>query len=169
MKKMLRNPSFGHALGTDRSMGQPYVKADRAQKQAANPRVLKAGIAKQDTKHGTLDLPVANLNKHAGLKAGGIVFPKSKDKAVSKKAMNMAPFARGGGIERKGKTEGTMVKMAGGGKVAMEKKELDFFKKKGAPASIIKHEKAEIKEESAKKFARGGGIEQRGKTRGKMC
>ena len=48
---------------------------------------------------------------------------------------------------------------------AMMKKEVSFMKKKGAPKSMIKHEKAEMK---GLKFARGGGIESRGKTKGKM-
>lgn len=77
---------------------------------------------------------------------------------------------------------------------AMVNKEVAFFKKKGAPASMIKHEQKEAKEMkyargggiesrgktkgtmvkmaaggAVKGFARGGGIEQRGKTRGKMC
>jgi hypothetical protein len=53
---------------------------------------------------------------------------------------------------------------------AMVNKELSFMKKKGAPASMIKHEKAE-----AKGYAKGGSIDgcaQRGKTklkRGGMC
>lgn len=46
---------------------------------------------------------------------------------------------------------------------AMVKKELSFMKKKGAPKSMIAHEKAE-----AKGYARGGGIESKGKTKGKM-
>lgn len=50
---------------------------------------------------------------------------------------------------------------------AMVGKELAFMKKKGAPKSMIKHEMAEAK--GMKKYARGGGIESRGKTRGKMC
>lgn len=45
---------------------------------------------------------------------------------------------------------------------AMMKKEVAFMKKKGAPASMIKHEKAE-----AKGYAKGGGIESKGKTKGK--
>lgn len=74
---------------------------------------------------------------------------------------------------------------------AMVKKEVEFFKKKGAPASMIKHEQAEMKGMRAggmarskkdigadqkmmapygkggmAKYARGGGIESRGKTRG---
>jgi hypothetical protein len=50
-------------------------------------------------------------------------------------------------------------------------KELAFMKKKGAPKSMIKHEMAEagMKKGGVKKYARGGGVELRGKTRGKMC
>lgn len=66
------------------------------------------------------------------------------------------------------------IQMAKGGKVmkseskSMMKKEVDFFKKKGAPKSMVKHEEKEMKSKFPK-FAKGGGIEQRGKTRGKMC
>jgi hypothetical protein len=42
-------------------------------------------------------------------------------------------------------------------------KELAFMKKKGAPKSMIKHEMAE-----AKGYAKGGGIESKGKTKGKI-
>ena len=44
----------------------------------------------------------------------------------------------------------------------MMKKEVAFMKKKGAPKSMIKHEMAE-----AKGYAKGGGIESKGKTKGK--
>jgi hypothetical protein len=54
---------------------------------------------------------------------------------------------------------------------AMVGKEISFMKKKGAPKSMMKHEMMEagMKPSRAKKFARGGGIESKGKTRGKMC
>lgn len=48
---------------------------------------------------------------------------------------------------------------------AMMQKEVAFMKKKGAPKSMIKHEMAEAK---GKPFAKGGGIESKGKTKGKM-
>ena len=52
---------------------------------------------------------------------------------------------------------------------AMAKKEIAFMQKKGAPKSMIKHEKAEYGMKSGgKAYARGGGIETKGKTRGKM-
>jgi hypothetical protein len=43
-------------------------------------------------------------------------------------------------------------------------KELAFLKAKKAPKSMIKHEMAEAK---GKPFAKGGGIESKGKTKGK--
>ena len=62
---------------------------------------------------------------------------------------------------------------------AMVGKEMAFMKKKGAPASMMKHEKAEMmgmkKGGAAKKmagggmaYAKGGGIESKGKTKGTM-
>jgi len=76
----------------------------------------------------------------------------------------------------KGKTfnKGGMMKESKG----MMGKEVAFMKKKGAPASMLKHEKAEMgmkkggmpmkdgKPAFMKKFAKGGGIESRGKTKG---
>lgn len=59
--------------------------------------------------------------------------------------------------------------LARGGKAkespAMVKKEMTFMKKAGAPKSMIAHEKAEAK---GKGYARGGGIESKGKTKGKV-
>ena len=47
----------------------------------------------------------------------------------------------------------------------MVAKEMAFMKAKKAPPSMIKHEKAEAK---GKGYAKGGGIESKGKTKGKM-
>jgi len=52
---------------------------------------------------------------------------------------------------------------------AFEKKEMNFFKKKGAPKSLMQGEAAD---QGMKKggcaMAKGGGIESKGKTKGKM-
>ena len=65
------------------------------------------------------------------------------------------------------KAEGGALKESGMKKEspAMVKKEMAFMKKKGAPKSMIKHEMAEAK---GKPFAKGGGVESKGKTKGKM-
>ena len=48
---------------------------------------------------------------------------------------------------------------------AMREKEVAFMKAKKAPPSMIKHEMAEAK---GKGYAKGGGIESKGKTKGKI-
>ena len=65
---------------------------------------------------------------------------------------------------------------SGGGEMKeskkMMEKEVSFMKKKGAPKSMIKHEMAEAKGMKkggkASCYARGGGIEIKGKTKGKI-
>lgn len=82
----------------------------------------------------------------------GIPQSVGKDFAAADKGRK---FKQGGSMESK----------------AMVKKEVGFMKKKGAPASMVKHEMAEMKgmrKGGATKYARGGGIESRGKTKGTM-
>ena len=62
-----------------------------------------------------------------GFRKGGSVMRSKKD--IGKDQMGMAPYRKGGEMESK----------------AMVKKEIGFMKKKGAPASMIKHEKAEMR------------------------
>jgi len=52
---------------------------------------------------------------------------------------------------------------------AMMEKEVGFMKKAGAPKSMIKHEKAEAgMKKGGMAYAKGGGVETKGKTKGKM-
>ena len=75
---------------------------------------------------------------------------------------DMMGRAMGPGMKKGGKTESK----------AMAKKEIAFMKKKGAPKSMIKHEKAEYGMKSggmASSFRRAAdGIASKGKTKGKM-
>ena len=68
--------------------------------------------------------------------------------SVAKKFVGPSAHAEGGEVKESKKMVG---------------KELAFMKEKGAPKSMIKHEMAE-----AKGYAKGGGIESKGKTKGKM-
>lgn len=123
-------------------------------------------------------------------KAAGIPQDVAKDFSESSKGIQF----KGGPRSRpdlqkvnKAKTlQGKNELFANGGDVAeskaMMKKEVSFMKKKGAPATMIKHEESEMKE---KKMAKGGitsakmgavktaapsrdGVAERGKTKGKM-
>jgi len=123
MAGVANNPSFAKQVGIDRKVGEEFLKADRKQKTfMAGGRQTHAKINKANTAHGKLDLPFHSVKSNAK-----------------------------GGEMKESK--------------AMVKKEMAFMQKKGAPKSMIKHEKAEAK---GMKFAKGGGIESRGKTKGKM-
>jgi hypothetical protein len=78
--------------------------------------------------------------------------------SVAKKFVGPKAHAEGGAVKKESP--------------AMMKKEVAFMKKKGAPAAMIKHEKAEAKGKKmmggGMAYAKGGGIESKGKTKGKM-
>lgn len=74
----------------------------------------------------------------------GVGIPRS----VAKKFVGPKAHAEGGEMNESKKMRG---------------KELAFMKAKGAPKAMIKHE-----EKEAKGYAKGGGIESKGKTKGKM-
>jgi hypothetical protein len=140
------NPRFDKTIGADRKMGADYVSADRKQKRFMSGTSTQAKVNRQDTRHGKIDMPFSQLNKYAGMREGGNVM-KAKMEMRHAKAMKKAglpkkmvreemaeakKYARGGGIESRGKTKGTVIRMASGGSV------------------------------------RGDGCAQRGKTKGKM-
>ena len=104
-------------------------------------------------------------------------FPSAGAMADKISGRDKMPFAKGGmakGVEKQlptSKQMGNLNMKSGGMKEskAMVGKEVAFMKKKGAPASMIKHEAAEMgamKKGGMAKYAKGGGIESRGKTKG---
>jgi 23S rRNA A1618 N6-methylase RlmF len=118
--------------------------------------------------------------------------PKAVGKDFSEASKGMK-FGKGSGnradaqaINKPKTKQGKSELFAKGGEMAeskaMVKKEVSFMKKKGAPASMIKHEESEMK---TKKMAKGGmtaskmgavktaapsrdGVATKGKTKGKM-
>jgi hypothetical protein len=123
---------------------------------------------------------MANLHREAGDRAAMAALHREagvRGRDVSQDEMSKYSYRKGGSVKES---------------KAMVKKEVSFMKKKGAPASMVKHEAAEMgamkkggmmrakKDIAADQMAmapykkggamaRGGGIEQRGKTRGRMC
>jgi hypothetical protein len=127
--KLFRAAAHNPAIA--KSSGIKQADAERMSKEGLKKMAGggKAVINKQDTRHGKMDMPFNKLNRFAGMKSGGFM-KESK---------------------------------------AMVGKEVAFMKKKGAPKSMIKHEAAEMgamKKGGMAKYARGGGIESRGKTKG---
>jgi len=137
MAAVANNPKFAKKVGVPKTVGEEFMKADKGRK-------FKAGGLKEvdsDSNPGLSKLPTEVRNKMGYMKKGGMAHSDIKmDKKVVKKAVGMhekqlhggkksdmsklksggmacAPkkMARGGGIEIKGKTKGSMVKMKKGG------------------------------------------------------
>ena len=127
MAAIAHNPGFAKKVGIPQSVGQEFNNADKGKK------FQKGGIMKPvDMKKnpGVAKLPTAVRNKMGFMKEGGAAHSDIKmDKKVVKKAVgmhdkqqhggkktNLTTLKKGGGIESKGKTKGTMIKMNRGGK-----------------------------------------------------
>ena len=138
MAAVANNPKFAKKVGVSKSVGAEFMKADKGRK------FKEGGALKQtdaESNPGLAKLPTEVRNKMGYMKKGGDVkMDAAKDKKIVKKAVGMhekqlhggkksdmsklrsggmacAPkkMAKGGGIEMKGKTKGTMVKMKRGG------------------------------------------------------
>jgi hypothetical protein len=89
--------------------------------------------------------------------------------SLTNQRLSMEEMGIGSGMKKGGNVK----RFAQGGMMkeskAMVGKEVAFMKKKGAPKSMIRHEAAEMgamKKGGMAKYAKGGGIESRGKTKG---
>lgn len=106
------------------------------------------------------------MKKPVDPSASSYIDPFTGEIVNYRKGGKVKKYARGGGIEVKGKTKGKFY--AGGGKVSdsakNDKLAPDFLNQKPKAAAPKKPAPAP----APKKFARGGGVEIRGKTRGKF-
>ena len=94
MAAVANNPKFAKKVGVPKSVGAEFMKADKTKKMA------KGGMH-EDVK----------MDKKVVKKAVGM---HEKQLHGGKKS-NLSKLAKGGGIEVRGKTKGTMVKMKRGG------------------------------------------------------
>jgi hypothetical protein len=102
MAAVANNPAFAKKAGVPQSVGKEFSNADKSRKfkEGGDMKESKAMVAKE----------MAFMKKKGA--------PKSMIKHEMAEAKGK-PFAKGGsidGIASKGKTKGTMVKMARGGK-----------------------------------------------------
>ena len=101
MAMVAHDPAAAKRTGIPQSVGKEFIKADKGRK------FSKGG----DMKHEDVKMDKAMIKEAVGKHAAK---PASKAHAGLKKG-GMA-YAKGGGVETKGKTKGKMVKMARGGK-----------------------------------------------------
>jgi hypothetical protein len=142
-------------LKIPRRTAKPTTRRNTARAETGNERRSRLDVSRFRPSLTNQRLSMEEMGIGSGMKKGG----------------SIKRFAAGGmtkGVEKKlptSKQMGALGMKSGGMKEskAMVGKEVAFMKKKGAPKSMIKHEAAEM---GAMKYARGGGIESKGKTKG---
>jgi hypothetical protein len=119
MAAVANNPKFAKKAGVPKSVGEEFMKADKKK-----PMKMAAGGMPMVEKDGK-KVPAFAADGVGKMKKGGMAHSDvAKDKPMMKKVAakavkghekKMHGMARGGGIEIKGKTKGTMIKMKKGG------------------------------------------------------
>jgi hypothetical protein len=101
MAAVANNPKFAKRVGVPTSVGEDFMKADKGKKfrEGGNVKMSKADLMK---------LGRQEMKEHK---------EELKEHAEEHKAMKKMGYAKGGGVESKGKTKGKMVRMAMGGAV----------------------------------------------------
>ena len=102
MAAVANSPAFAKKVGIKQSVGAEFMKADKGKKFA------KGGMSHEEKGEMKADVKQdkAMIKKAVGM----------HDKQLhGGKKTNLSKLARGGGIEVRGKTKGTMIKMCGGG------------------------------------------------------
>jgi len=137
MAAVAKNPSFAKKVGIKPSVGEEFLKADKGRKfkeggimksckDVAKKEVkghekrmhgmAKGGVAKTVTKEMEYDYKTGKKSFFGSTAKKDAHAEKEGKKVAKDLAYDKAKkFARGGGIEIKGKTKGTMIKMCGGG------------------------------------------------------
>jgi hypothetical protein len=106
MAAVAKNPSFAKKVGIKPSVGKEFVTADKG-------KTFKQG---GEMKHSDIKMDKKVVKKAVGMHDKQQHGGKKTDLAALKKGgMACAPkkMAKGGGVEVKGKTKGTMIKMKG--------------------------------------------------------
>jgi hypothetical protein len=138
------DPKAAKRLGIPKSVGEEFMKADKGKKFGSGG-ALKAVDSSDNP--GLSKLPTEVRNKMGYMKKGGMAKKKMKMGGMAYKEGGKADMAQDKKTVKK--AVGMHEKQLHGGK----KSDLAALKKGGM----------------AKKMAKGGGIEVRGKTKGKMC
>jgi hypothetical protein len=166
MAAVANNPAFAKKVGISKSVGEEFMKADKTKKFIAGGSTGSLKEVDSSENPGLSKLPTEVRNKMGYMKKGGMAMKKGmhkmadgkmmKDSDMPKKKMKMGGMAyKEGGKADMAQDKKTVKKAVG-----MHEKQLHGGKKSDL---------AKLKSGGMAKCARGGGIEVRGKTKGKMC
>jgi hypothetical protein len=122
MAAIAHNPSFAKKAGVPQSVGKDFAAADKG-------KTFKKGgmMTNMKSMFGGKETYGEETKEAKAIKAGKIT---PKQYAMGEKSEEKK-YARGGGIEKKGKTQGTMVKMAMGGSVSSASRRADGIAQRG--------------------------------------
>jgi phosphoserine phosphatase len=117
MAAVANNPKFAKKAGVPKSVGEEFMKADKTKKMASGGMPM---VEKDGKKVPAFAADGVGKMKKGGMAHSDIAKDKPMMKKVAAKAVKghekkMHGMAKGGGIEVRGKTKGTMVKMKRGG------------------------------------------------------
>jgi hypothetical protein len=125
MDAAAHNPAFAKKVGVPVKVAKEYSQASKGQTfneggamkhsdMSMDKKVVKKAVGMHDKQqHGGKKTDMSKLKK------GGMPMVMKDGKKVpafAAKSGGMTKMARGGGVETKGKTKGTMIKMKSGGK-----------------------------------------------------
>lgn len=172
MEAVANNPAFAKKVGVKQSVGKDFAAADKGKKFGTGGDVKytfggKNQANKQRTRGGSSfgyqkEVPNVNIDKYAGMKVGGSVRTDLQKANVKKTDHGDAMLFKKGGkaMEKESKSESRK-----------EMKE-DVAQDKAMIKKAFKmHDKQEHKGSKGTnltKLCRGGGIETKGKTKGRM-
>ena len=121
MQAVAHSPSFAKKAGVSQSVGKDFSAADKGKtfKKGGDivesKKMMKKEVAFMQKK-GAPKAMIKHEKAEAGMKKGGMPMKDGKPAFLKKMMGGGMAYAKGGGIESRGKTKGTMVKMAKGGR-----------------------------------------------------
>jgi hypothetical protein len=137
-----KNPGFAKKVGIPRSVGEEFLTADKGKKfreggtmKKMNPGMMAIMAKKKSMKMADGGMPMVEKDgkkvpafaadgkgkmakggmAHSDIKKDMPMMKKVAAKAVKGHEKKLHGMAKGGGVEIKGKTKGTMIKMKKGG------------------------------------------------------
>ena len=121
MQAVAHSPSFAKKARVSQSVGKDFSAADKGKtfKKGGDIVESKKMVKKEMAfmkKKGAPKSMIKHEKAEAGMKKGGMPMKDGKPAFLKKMMGGGMAYAKGGGIESRGKTKGTMVKMAKGGR-----------------------------------------------------
>jgi hypothetical protein len=161
MAAVAKNPKFAKKAGVSQSVGEEFLEADKGKKfrKGGTTNPMRAGINKQKTRAGMLQMPNASLTKFRGFNEGGATMkPVNKEENPGLAKLPTDVRNKMGYMKKGGMAHSDMAK----DKPMM---------KKIAKEEVKAHEKSMHKMASGGKvgqLSKANGCAVKGKTKGKM-